>query len=174
MSYIYKASDWGFKEEKKKRIKTKENKSFGFLWRTSLRCRVWHVSFLAELRRGCWTWHWIRKSPLLVLDYLKIKKINKYKKKKGKCQNHLRNTSVSSLFISLSLTEGQFTFILPPFKLLTFILSLFFGFLSFSSSYVGFMNLHCWQERRKVPRLTTNEFHSLLRPGSDPCSVLIC
>lgn len=37
-----------------------------------------------------------------------------------------QNTSVSSLFISLSLTEGQFTFILPPFKLLTFILSLFF------------------------------------------------
>lgn len=67
------------------------------------------------------------KSPLLVLD-----------NKKDKMPKPPQNTSVSSLYLSLSLSEGQFTFILPLFKLLTFSSFLF------SSSYVvGFMNLHC-------------------------------
>ena len=70
-----------------------------------------------------------------------------------------QNTSVSSLSLSLflSLSEGQFTFILPLFKLLTFD--------SFLFLYVGFINLHCWQEKRsRVWR--QDVFHSLCRPGS--------
>lgn len=130
----YKASDWGFKENLNK------EQILWFLQRTSLRCRV--CKLFAELCWGCWTWHWIRKSPLLVLDYIKK---NTQKKNTQKCQNHLR-TPQCPLSLSHSLSEGQFTFILPLFKLLTF----HFSWFLFWSSCVSFMNLHCWQEKSPV------------------------
>ena len=109
-----------------------------FLWRTSLRCRFCKALCGAMMR---------------LLDLALNQKVTTFgawllKKKNAKTTSEHLSVLSFSLFLSLSLSlsEGQFTFILPLFKLLTVD--------SFSFLFVGFMNLHCWQEK-KVPRLTT-------------------
>ena len=139
----YKASEWGSQDKRKNNHK---EQILWSLWRTSLRCR-----FCKALRRAM----------MRLLDLALNQKVTTFgawllKKKMPKPP---QNTSVSSLSLSLflSLSEGQFTFILPLFKLLTFD--------SFLFLYVGFINLHCWQEKRsRVWR--QDVFHSLCRPGS--------
>lgn len=152
MSYINNSSDWGFKE-----IKTQKNKTFGFS-----DGHRYGVEFDMYALCG---------ALLRLLDLALNQKVTTFGAQtfKKKMPKPPQNTSVSSLFISFSLSVGDSLHLFCP------VLS-YYLYLIFVSAFFFL----CWfyetalLTRQRSQCFATNEFLFLFRPRSVLCSVLTC